>query len=160
MLHWIDKYWSILPDMISNHLSWSRINVLQEFSHGSYEPWGTIEASCWIFPILRQTWLEIHRQTKTLALPVGHRWLVGQWCHAGPQAQGRRGATGDCRSQTEWICKEEKVAGRTQWISWFKEFVFECFWYFLRSIFVGNEWIWYVITFLAHFDCSGVCFLV
>lgn len=65
-----------------------------------------------------KTWLEIHRQ-KTPSASCGPPGLKGQWCHAGPQAQGGRGATGDCRSQTEWICKEEKVAGRTQWICWF-----------------------------------------
>ena len=56
---------------------------------------------------------------KPLSASCGPPGLKGQWCHAGPQAQGGRGATGDCRSQTEWICKEEKVAGRTQWICWF-----------------------------------------
>lgn len=72
---------------------------------------------------------------KPLALPVGHLGWRAQWCHAGPQAQGRRGA-GDCRSQTEWICKEEKVAGRTQWICWFilRVLFFDIF---LCSMFVG-----------------------
>ena len=78
-------------------------------------------------------WLEIHRQ-KTPSASCGPPGLKGQWCHAGPQAQGRRGATGDCRSQTEWICKEEKVAGRTQWICWF----------ILRVLFFDISFVFYV----------------
>lgn len=154
-------------------------NVLQEFSHGSYEPWGTIEVSCWIFPILRQTWLEIHRQTKT---PTRFLWAtVGWWASdvmlgrkpkgdAAPLATVARKPSGSAKKR-KW---QEELSGSAdlkssfliffafyicrKWMDLICNYLFGTFWLFWSLFFglVGGEPMYFIVNHSPTFLFSSM----